>query len=159
MTPLSLAPLPTTRSDGNSCSAETREIGFVDDAVVARLLSPVPVARVGSSFEDLALAADDMDFAGWQLAPVLSASGFRDSGEIADAPPLSFRRATPPALAEFAIGKPCPVGRRWWIAGFAGVLTTLLVTLLLLILSSRQERKDVHSQPPLPTSAAANLRP
>ena len=142
MTPLSLAPLPSTRATEDFAPGQ---VGFVDDAVVARLLSPVSASRIESCPADLALAADDMDFAGWQLAPSPNApaSAFRGTEEITEVPPLTFRRATPPAVTEPGSGPPHDGNHRWWAAGLAGILATLLVTLLLLILSSRPDSTDI----------------
>lgn len=155
MTPLSLAPLPTTRADEDSIPWKNGQVGFVDDAVVARLLSPVGASRRGSCPEDLVLAADDMDFAGWQLAPAPSPSAFRGTDDIIETPPLSFRRATPPAAMESGTGSLNGSSHRWWLAGLAGVLAALLVTLLLLVLSSRPDVKDV----PPPSAGQTHQNP
>jgi hypothetical protein len=152
MTPLPLAPLPTTRNEEESASWQNGQVGFVDDAVVARLLSPARSPRVESCPEDLVLAADDLDFAGWQLAPSTNASPFRGTEDITDVPPLSFRRATPPAISEPGIGAPHHGNHRWWMAGLAGAFCTLLFTLLLLILSSRPDSKPAT----VPRPPAAN---
>jgi hypothetical protein len=133
MTPRSL--LPATRDDEDP--SPDSQLGFVDDAVIARLLSQAGASRVGTSPEDLVLAADDMDFAGWRLAP--GPSVFRGTEDNVEVPPLSFRRATPPAIHQAGIDVPQGAIHRWWLAGLAGVLATLIITLLLLILSSRPE--------------------
>lgn len=135
MDSLSLAPLPTSRAD----LVGTPQVGFVDDAVVARLLSPAVASRRTSSPDDLALAADDLDFAGWQLALADGmTSAFRGTEEITEIPPLSFRRATPPALSSPGVVAAHGTLHRWCLAGLAGVLATLILTLLLL-LSSRPD--------------------
>lgn len=139
MTPLSLAPLPTTRADENSTPWQNGQVGFVDDAVVARLITPARTPRLESCPEDLALAADDLDFAGWQLDSVSNSteSAFCGTEDLIEVPPLLFGRATPPAIRQASIDAGYDSNHRWWIAGLAGVLATLVVTLLLLILSSR----------------------
>lgn len=103
--------------------------GFVDEAVVMALMTgPLPSRSVAFP-EDLALSADDLDFAGWRLSPTLP----RVSEVTRDIP----RRASPPFIEEPGIGAPHLGAHRWWLAGLAGVLSTLLFSVLLLNLSSR----------------------
>ncbi len=134
MNPLSLSPLPILRTDEDSGAFQMEREGFVDDAVVIQMMiGPLPGRSVADP-TDLALAADDNDFAGWQLA----ATTF--SRTITAAPEITrsvFRRATPPVVEEPGIGPPHQGEHRWWLAGLAGVLSTLLFSVLLLSLSSR----------------------
>jgi hypothetical protein len=133
MTPLSLSPLPSLRKEEPSDSLIMEREGFVDEAVVMALMSGQLSNRSIPSSEFLALSSDDMDFAGWQLSPTLRTVSERD-GDI-------MRRPSPPRLAAFSeepgIGAPHCGAHRWWLAGLAGLLSTLVFSLLLLNLSSR----------------------
>lgn len=129
MNPLRLSPLPSLRADDQSRSLLMEREGFVDEAVVLALMtSPLPIRSV-AHLEDLALSSDDQDFAGWRLSPALQIG--------TESAPAVPRRATPPFIAEPGIGAPHLGGHRWWLAGLAGVLSTLLFSVLLLNLSSR----------------------
>lgn len=130
--------------------------GFVDESAVLALLSGPTHLRTSSYPEDLALAADDLDFAGWQLpisAPVVRPAEFPP--QVIDA--IVRRRATPPSLDEPGIGSPHFGSHRWWLAGMAGVFSTLLFTLLLITLSSRAPLNPEPVQPsrPVPSLQAA----
>jgi hypothetical protein len=108
--------------------------GFVDEAVVLALINGPRQLRSAACHEDLALAADDLDFAGWQLPN-------NPPARVAETPlrvtPAISRRATPPVLVESGIGEPHHGAHRWWLAGLAGAFSTMLFSLLLLTLSSR----------------------
>jgi hypothetical protein len=67
MNSLRLGPLPSTRLSDESGSLTVGREGFVDEAVVMALISDTHSGRSMACPEDLALAADDLDFAGWQL--------------------------------------------------------------------------------------------
>ena len=67
------------------------------------------------------------------------------------------RRAVPPLITEADIGTPHHGTHRWWLAGLAGVLSTMLFTLLLLTLSSRPAPPP--SGPLFPPAAAATPQP
>jgi len=91
--------------------------------------------------EDLALVANDLDFAGGQL-PATQVVRPR----TAEIPPhvihtivihTIVRRTAPPLVAESDVGTPFHGTHRRWLAGLAGVLSTMLFTLLLLSLSPR----------------------
>lgn len=130
-----LAILPSLRLDNDSCSATADLEGFVDDEVVMALLTgPLP-QRSAPRPEDLILSADDMDFAGWCLSPKLPAR----STLPAEAPLPVDRRAAEPVLDEPGLGIPHSGNHRWWIAGLAGALSTLLISLLLISLSNRDQ--------------------
>lgn len=150
MNSLRLSPLPSIRPSDESSSRTMEKQGFVDEAVVMALLTDNHSGRSVAYPEDLALAADDLDFAGWQL-PATQAARPR----AAEIPPhvinAIVRRASPPLIAECGIGTPHQGNHRWWLAGLAGVLSTMLFTLLLLTLSSRPGA----SSGPLPPPAAA----
>lgn len=128
--------------------------GFVDESVVRAIITGPAPGRSTAYPEDLALAADDLDFAGWQL-PATQAARPR----TAEIPPhvidAIVRRAAPPLVAESGIGTPHHGTHRWWLAGLAGVLSTMLFTLLLLTLSSRPG----ESGPALPPARATVSQP
>lgn len=124
MNPLRLSPLPSPRGDDPSQSMLMEREGFVDEALVMALMTgPLPTRQVAFP-EDLALPSDDLDFAGWQLSPNIQKAGLA-------------RRASPPFMQEPGIGTPHLGAHRWWLAGLAGVFSTLLFSLLLLSLASR----------------------
>jgi hypothetical protein len=134
MTALKLSPLPSSRPDParDSCAGEAD--GFVDDAVVLSLLRG-PVTHRNPAFAgDLALAADGMDFAGWCLSSNLPS-------RATEAP---ARRAAPPVLEETGIGPPHAGSHRWWLAGVAGAFSTMLASLLLFTLGSRNTRESLE---------------
>lgn len=127
MHPLKLRPLPSLRIEETSLEQSPQGEGFVDDSAVMAVLVGPPMTRQTVEQENLALAADDMDFAGWCLAESQTAR-FQD---------FSSRRAAPPELEEPGIGTPHRGSHRWWLAGFAGAFTAMLFSVLLVTLSSR----------------------
>lgn len=155
MNPLPLRPLPSLRFDEKSRAQlmEMEHDGFVDEAAVTALMAGPRQPRNSGFPEDLALAADDLDFAGWRLGPAPRSRGAEVPPQVIDA---IVRRASPPP--EPGLGLPHHSGQRWWLAGLAGVLTTLLFSLLLLSLSTRSEvlpeppslATILASQPPAP---------
>jgi hypothetical protein len=133
MNPLRLSPLPTLRPEDESNSLLMEREGFVDEAVVTALMAESPYSRSIGYPEDLALAADDMDFAG----RTLSAGPFRGSPFPWEAPEVENRRAEPPLIDEPGLGAPHRGSHRWWLAGLAGMLSTMLFSLLFITLSAR----------------------
>lgn len=131
--PLRLSPLPTLRPEDESGSLLMEREGFVDEAVVAALMAESPYGRSIGYPEDLALAADDMDFAG----RTLSSGPFRGSPLPSQAPAAAVRRADPPMVEEPGLGTPHRGSHRWWLAGLAGVLSTMLFSLLFITLAAR----------------------
>jgi hypothetical protein len=68
MQPMILAPLPILRNPDSAVPFYNSDQDFVDDTAIATLLGKSPVQqRQLANPNDLVLAADDMDFAGWQL--------------------------------------------------------------------------------------------
>jgi hypothetical protein len=108
------------------------EDGFVDESVILALLSGPVVSRRRPDPGHLVLAADELDFAGWRLSPGLP----RHTTEAAP-----VRRPAPPVLEEPGLGEPHHGAHRWWLAGLAGVLSTLVVSLLLISLASRNNQQ------------------
>lgn len=131
--PLGLTPLPVQRMHEDSELLMMERDGFVDEAVVAALRAKQPGRRTAYP-EDLALCADDLDFAGWQTSEAWQP-------RLPEVPPQVIsaivRRASPPVAGEPCIVEQHQGTHRWWLAGLAGVLSTLLVVALLLFLTSR----------------------
>lgn len=125
-----LSPLPRQNSDGDSREFESEGGGFVDDEVILALVAGPKASRTVGNPMDLALAADDMDFAGWSLSSELPIHAVR-----AEVGPE--RRPAPPELDEPGIGEPHRGSHRWWLAGLAGALSTMIFTLVLIALSNR----------------------
>lgn len=135
MNPLGLSPLPSVRTEDESGSFLLERDGFVDEAVISAMVSaPHHPVRSAGYPEDLALAADDMDFAGWRLSKAVTVRRAEVPPQVIEA---ILRRAAPPAIAEPGIGASHQGSHRWWLAGLAGVLSTMLFSLLLLSLSAR----------------------
>lgn len=135
MNRLPLTLLPSLRNDENRTVTAREPDGFVDDDVVMALLAGPITARPTPSASDLVLAANDMDFAGWSLPPFLPDRVTRALG--AERERVCGRRAAPPVLEEPGLGEPHRGNHRWWLAGLAGALSTLVFSLLLLSLSAR----------------------
>jgi hypothetical protein len=128
-----LSPLPIHRPNDDSELRFMEREGFVDEAVVAAVRARQPVRRLAYP-RDLALSADDLDFADWRIAePAYEA--FPE--EIPEQPiPHSVRRPAPPvALLAEPIGAR-PSSSRWWIAGLAGVATVLASLAVVLSLTT-----------------------
>ncbi len=134
MKSLSLSLLPSVRNPEESDSLQMEREGFVDEAAVFALLSGPTHLRSVSYPEDLALAADDLDFAGWQVPTAPAARPAEFPPQVIDA---IVRRAAPPSFNEPGIGSPHLGSHRWWLAGLAGALSALLFSVLLVALSSR----------------------
>ena len=116
---LNVSPLPSPRFDDVSGMPAVERDGFVDDAVVVALLAIPSQPRQIAPPAHLALAADDMDFAGWCLP-----------GTQPAAPAVASPRCpAPPILEEPGLGEPYRGHHRWWLAGLAGALSTLLLLL------------------------------
>lgn len=62
---LDLSPLPCAAPPENPRPPANTGLGFVDDSVVLALLSGAMGSRLSQGIETLALAADEMDYAGW----------------------------------------------------------------------------------------------
>ncbi len=108
--------------------------GFVDEEVVLALIAGPSRSRVAADSQDLVLAADDMDFAGWTMPEPLPS---RFTPPIVSAPELPARRAEPPTWQN----APAPLQKRdtspWWFAGLIGTVFTLSLAALLFALSDR----------------------
>ncbi len=158
MNPLRLSPLPVLRAHDEVGSLMIETEGFVDEAAVAEMVfGPISKSRQVPYPQDLALAADDLDFAGWQLAPSPRPCLIEPSAEA------SARRPAPPEIDQPELGQPYNGSHRWWLAGLAGLFSTMLFYLLLLNLSSRPGNhfevffapRPPAAQPPAPTDKNA----
>lgn len=134
MNSLRLSPFPAMRSENDCPSLQMEREGFVDEAVVSALVTGPQSSRSQPYPDDLILSVDDMDFAGWQLAPSTPFRGAEVPPQVIEA---IVRRATPPVAIEPGLGAPHMGSHRWWLAGLAGALSTMLFSVLLLSLSSR----------------------
>lgn len=148
MNRLDLTPLPRIHPEDGSCPAEEPKEGFVDEEVAMALVAGPDTTRLERNSADLALAAD-MDFAGWCLStalpPVTRASVEEPVEEHAGDSVAEGRRPAPPTVGEPGIGESHRGGHRWWLAGLAGAVSTLMFVVLLFSLSARipQEEGEV----------------
>lgn len=152
MNSLRLSLLPSLRANEESGSLQMEREGFVDEAAVLALIHGPRQLRSAACHEDLALAADELDFAGWQLPTVPKTRGTETEPQVIAA---TIRRATPPVLDEPGIGIPHAGTHRWWLAGLAGAFSTMLFSLLLLTLSSRS---PAPLDPEISSSATTRAR-
>lgn len=134
MNKLKLSMLPSLRYDEVTGRPVKEPEDFVDDQVVLSLVAGTQVQRPIIPRSDLALSSDDTDFAGWSIP--------NPHPRLQTAAPLDAlnpqpRRPALPVLEEPGLGEPHRGNHRWWIAGLAGALSTMLFSLLLLTLSSR----------------------
>ena len=146
MNPLSLSPLPSPRSQDEPGSLLMEQEGFVDEEVVRALVTGPTISRTLPCPKDLVLSVDDHDFAGWQLAPARTTRAAEVPPQVIDA---IVRRALPPVIDEPGIGSAHRGSHRWWLAGLAGVLSTMLFSLLLLSLSARNGMELAPAPSPL----------
>lgn len=151
MKSLPISALPSLRTEEPTGERIMERDGFVDDSVVLAIVAGPNTCRQNSVPADLALSADDMDFAGWCLSESLPLHATR-------APLESSRRPALPELEEPGLGEPHHGSHRWWLAGLAGALSTLLFSLLLLSLSSRgRVSEESISKIPVPAAPAATV--
>ena len=156
MKPLELSHMPCPRT--GDVVPPRMAGGFVDEDVALSLITGPVAPRGRVRHEDLALPADESDFAGWNLAAAPESALRPEKRELRPpetAVPDTYRRAQPPAMIEPGIGQPHRGGHRWWIAGLAGALSTFLFTVLLVSLSSRPiplSEEILFSAPRMPTA-------
>lgn len=137
MKPLSLSLMPSPLAGDAVGSPALGTGGFVDDEAAMELIAG-PRARTGRIVPDeLVLPADESDFAGWNLTPPPSVGRNVEAPMRNRADAREVRRAEPPSFDEPGIGQPHRGEHRWWIAGLAGALSTILFSVLLFSLSSR----------------------
>ena len=165
MQPLLLRPLPALRPDESGSSPVFHRDGFVDDDVVLAIVAGPVGTRSLPVHTDLALTAEDLDFAGWQLPPAASANKIPTHPAPQAAAPPPLRRPAEPSLEEPGIGMCHRGSHRWWLAGLAGFVFTLLASALLLSLSTRISEHPGHlagpslrpisARPPVPKNESA----
>lgn len=115
MKPLVLNSLPTQRADELSPLLMMEREGFVDEAVVTALLRSHQPGRRTADPEDLALTADDLDFAGWRLSKEIPVRAAEVPPRVIDA---IVRRAAPPATHKPVRGSAGSL-RKWRMAAVA----------------------------------------
>jgi hypothetical protein len=132
---MQLAPLPADRS-GSPAEYGAQPIqGFVDEEVIASLISrpSAGATRVAPSNTDLVLCSDPDDFAGWAIpatSPFRAIAEKQDRGE-----PIPSVRSF--LAAEPGLGEPHRGNHRWWIAAAATAASSLIISLLFAHLGSR----------------------
>ncbi|GAA5116937.1 hypothetical protein JIN84_18170 [Luteolibacter yonseiensis] len=123
MSTLRVNPLPTPSGDaGTPVLQKEWEGGFVDEAVIAAMLARPYVKRSAPQPEDMALSAEDLDFAGWSapVAPV------RETPAPPEPVAISVPRAAPLPAAEPEEARPRQGNLLWWLAGTALALSAIL---------------------------------
>jgi hypothetical protein len=148
MSSISLTPLPSSRIGEESDALKMERDGFVDEAVVLALVNSPRHFRSNAYPADLALAADDLDFAGWQIPSSTPVRAPEIPPQVISA---IVRRASPPTLGVSEISAHHDSSRRWWMVGLIGVLSTLLFTVLLATLLTR-----IESEPQAPIKVEAS---
>ncbi|MBN8460575.1 MAG: hypothetical protein J0M04_22320 [Verrucomicrobia bacterium] len=152
--PLPLTPLPRFVSHPSADLEPTLLQGFVDDAVVDRMVADTAVgerlnpARFAPVREDLVLSSSEDDYAGWHggISPRLSVHpAFSVPLSLVAAPsePLA-RRAAPPSMDEPGLEPSYRSGHRWWLAATAGAVASL--TFAAVILSASMRVHDSESE-------------
>lgn len=140
MDTLPLLPLPAENREKSGIHRPLGGEGFVDEAMVSRVIARGVYDRVFVKSEELVLSSSEDDYAGWAL-PV--PSPFRGMREFQAPAPTPVRHPTPPVPAdsETGIERPYAGGLRWWLFGTAGAMICGLLSLTLLHLA---HRADVH---------------
>ena len=150
--------------------------GFVDDAVVNRMVSDTAVghrlrsARCAPVKEDLVLSSSEDDYAGWHggISPRLSLHpAFSLPLSVAAATAdHQARRAAPPPMDEPGLEPSYRSGHRWWLAAMGGAVASLTFAAVIISASMRVHdseseyvlRKSLPSAP-APSPAAVQQRP
>lgn len=149
MDPLKLNPLPRFRSEAESPALQMEREGFVDEAVVSAMIARTPYVKRSVAYpEDLALAADDHDFAGWSLP---SAIPLREKAVPSRAPSSVFHPAPQHAVAEPEEDQPHRANLLWWLAGLACLLSAIFFCSVLFSFFSPSEVPSIKKgAPPTP---------
>ncbi|MGJ8642696.1 MAG: hypothetical protein ACSHX9_04745 [Luteolibacter sp.] len=146
METLPLAPLPSDYHEQKRSREYCGSESFIDEAVVLGVIAKGPYDRVYVKPEDMVLASNEDDYAGWAL-PV--DSPFRkmvdESGEKKD---RSGRVPVPPAAQldssfEEGISEPYRGGHRWWMFGASGAMACGILALTLLSLAQRTNIRNI----------------
>jgi hypothetical protein len=125
---LKLSPLPSVRSEDHSDALLMEREGFVDEKAVSAMVSQPFHTRSVPCPEDLVLSLDDMDFAGWHTAaPAAFQRGAEVPPQVIDA---IVRRSAPPVARVSMEAAAAAGSTRWWLAGLAGALTTLIASVV-----------------------------
>lgn len=134
MSSISLTPLPSSRIGEESDARKMEQDGFVDEVVVLAMVNSPRHFRSNAYPADLALAADDLDFAGWQIPSSTPVRAPEVPPQVISA---IVRRASPPTLEKSKISAHHDRSRSWWMAGLIGIFSTLLFSVLIATLFTR----------------------
>ncbi|MEY4243127.1 MAG: hypothetical protein RLZZ245_712 [Verrucomicrobiota bacterium] len=146
MDALPLTHIPSLRTGKASHLAEQQ--GFVDEAEIARILAAPTHSRLTGQAQDLALAIDDSDFAGWQHAPQPLTPTLRPNQSSLSRPPfqIATRRAAPPEIEANSTPPRTHHPRHGvWIAALAGML--LSATIAIGVLQHLKKTPDLTRKP------------
>lgn len=131
MQPLRVSQLPFVRMESNPHSVTNEQDGFVDEAVIhAMVHQPTHRRSLGRS-SDMVLSAEDLDFAGWNF-PTMAVE--RPSTTVLHSEPVKEEAPfSAPLKFSHHLAEPMPEGKSyWWIAGIAGIITAIVLSLILL---------------------------
>lgn len=142
MNPVNLNPLPSRRTQEDSNALKMEREGFVDEAVVLALVNSPRHTRSNPYPADLALAADDLDFAGWQVTSAGPARRPEVPPQVISA---IIRRASPPALEESKSSGHPDSSHHWWMAGLVGIVSAVLLSVLCIALFSRAHHPEIKT--------------
>ncbi|MDP4624342.1 MAG: hypothetical protein NWT08_04295 [Akkermansiaceae bacterium] len=140
METLPLAPLPSENHEKKRSREYCGSECFIDEAVVLGVIARGTYDRVYVKSEDMVLASNEDDYAGWAL-PV--ASPFRNmlsEGKVSKERPT--RLPAPPVRqydpsTEAGLSEPYRGGHRWWMFGISGAMACGILSLTLLSLAQR----------------------
>ncbi len=138
---LPLAPIPVSRMENAGEQRVSIPDGFVDDEVIASLISTPSVRRTTGIHEDMILSSDADDFAGWA---VQRHSPFRIIAEKQER--AASHDVEEMEVMEPGIGHPHRGGHRWWIATATGISSALILSLLFSNLATRGDERSLATR-------------
>jgi hypothetical protein len=120
---LQVSPLPADRfNDGQEATNRVMD-GFVDDDVIASIITGPVSSRPSPRTSDLVLSSDENDFAGWAVPSVSPFRIIAEKQEMAAAIPQHGE-------SEPGLGQPHRGQHRWWVAAAASVASALIFSML-----------------------------
>lgn len=132
---LQVSPLPAGRFESSQESPAPLPDGFVDDEIIASLISSPAPSRTSPPSSDLILSSDENDFAGWSVSRTSPFRVIAEKQEMLNARPLLEE-------SEPGIGEPHRGSHRWWIAAVTSMASALLFSLLFTSLADRPGSSD-----------------